>query len=141
MRRILLGLLLGLVLCSCHRETFRRWGSAGRGVNEVLPVTVQSPEGRLHGTWSAVLTDLLSRRGDVRLVKKEWRYALWVEVQEGQLSLIAFDNSGKVAYLGVLKSTRFLDRQQGAGRPEGAATIIKALQKELDGFFRAGGGS
>lgn len=141
MRRMLLFLLLVFLLCSCHRETFRRWGTAGRGANEVLPVTVQSPEGRLHGTWSAVLTDLLSRRSDVRLTAQEWRCALWVEVQEGQLSLIAFDNTGKVLYLGVLKSTRFLDRQQGAGRPEGAATIIKALQKELDGFFRAGGGS
>lgn len=133
--RILLLLVL-LCAASCHWERSWKWGSAARTPGEVPAVTVRPPEGIRHNSWTPVLHDLLTRRRDVRLVNTGWRYSLWIQVEEGYLSLVCHDASGRLVAISVVGSDRFVDREQGAGKPEGAANTMRALQQELDRIFR-----
>lgn len=110
-----------------------KWGGYSRKAGSRAKVAVLKSE--KDNAWTPVLEDLLSRRKDVQLVKSGWELAFRVDAASGYLTLRCIDPDGKILFLAVKGTDRFIDRQQGVGNPEGAGNIVRELQKLLDGLF------
>jgi len=138
MKRLLVFLVFVVLFTSCHWQRAWRWGNVVRKKGEVCLVTIMAPGGQGHNGWTAVLADLLSKRDDLRIDRKAWQYALWADFRDQYLSVICYNREGRVVFLSVVGTDRFMDRQQGMAMTEGTGNVTMALQRELDRCFREG---
>lgn len=124
-----------LLLSACH--TRQEWKAGKINVTQYpLRVTVQPLQNQKTNSWIPILTAQLSTNSNIILTKKNWQYSCWMAVEDNRLSLIWYHRDGKIASVALLHEDKFANRQQGAGRTEGTAHILRQLNRLINNTFK-----